>query len=84
MGTLRTIAILIIIYYIGKVLARYVFPLFLRNYIKNISTGVNNDQNIKKEQVKKEGEVTIDHKPDPKEKKVEKGEGDYVDFEEVE
>lgn len=84
MGLLRTIAILIIIYYIGKVLTRYVFPFFLRNYIKNISGNLQSDQNIKKEQAKKEGEVTIDHKPGSKEKKVDKGQGDYVDFEEVE
>ncbi len=83
MGLLRTIAILIIIYYVGKLFTRYIAPIFLRNYVKKMTDQARQNQNFQKEKSKKEGEVTVDSKPSSG-KKVDKDVGDYVDFEEVE
>ena len=84
MGFIRTIAILIILYYAGKLFTRYVLPVFLRNYIKKMTGQTRQNQNFQKEKLKKDGEVTVDYKPGSDKKKVNKDTGDYVDFEEVE
>ncbi|MFC2117980.1 hypothetical protein ACFLTI_00120 [Bacteroidota bacterium] len=84
MGLLRTLAILIIIYYVGKFFARYIFPIFLRNYIKKMAPRADINNNFKEEKSKKKGEVTVEYKPESNNKTINKESGDYVDFEEVE
>jgi hypothetical protein len=84
MSFLRTILIILLIYYGAKLIARYVLPVFLKNYMgKKMGTftspGQQQNNHHKKQ---KEGKVTIDYVP-KSEKKVESNEGEYIDFEEV-
>ena len=74
-GFLRTLFVIIIVYYAIKLIAKYVLPLFMNqpNQHKNFQ----NDR-----QGRQEGEVTIEGKR-PKEGRISRDEGEYVDFEEV-
>ena len=72
-GLLRTILIIIAIYYLVRLLV-WLFR-------KPDDTG-NRDGQRETTRKKKEGEVTIDYIPDKK-KQIRKEDGDYVDFEEV-
>ncbi len=79
MGFLRTIVILIFIWYVFSLLARFVFPLLLRLLFKKAAEKANQSyQNIPKQ---KEGEVTISHNPNNNYNA--NTDGEYVDYEEV-
>ena len=83
MSLLRTILILIIIYYVVQLFTRYIFPALFRNYV---NSKVNEFERRQKKQqrkaTRKEGEITIDYSPDSSRKdKLSKGE--YVDYEEI-
>jgi len=79
---IRVILIILIIYYLVKLISRFVIPFLFKRYAKNINenTGKRKNQNYRK---KKEGEVTIDYTPKEK-KHFDKNSGEYIDFEEVE
>ncbi|MBN2349362.1 MAG: hypothetical protein JXJ22_11015 [Bacteroidales bacterium] len=81
MGLLRTLLIIFLIYYIGRLFARYIMPFLLRNYIKN-QMGNTSSQYQNRNQSKREGQVTVDYQP-KKEKQIKKDKGDYIDYEEV-
>ncbi len=83
MGLLRTIAILVIIYYAFKFFSRYIAPIFLKKVINNVEKKYKEQQQNKYEETAgKVGETVIAKKPDePKESN--KDVGDYVDYEEV-
>jgi len=72
-GLLRTILIIIGLYYLIRLLV-WLFRKPDRTEYRDSQQGPY--------QKKKEGEVTIDHIPD-KRKHIPKEDGDYVDFEEV-
>lgn len=72
----RFLLILFIIFFVIKIFTRYI----LRSYLKNVKQNFENQQH--QSNTKKEGDVTINTKPDQS-KKIEKDEGDYVDFEEI-
>ncbi len=76
MALVRFLLILFLIYFIVRIFTRYI----LRSYFKNAQRNFENQQN--KYNQKKEGDVTINTKPS-KGKKIDKDEGDYVDFEEL-
>ncbi|REE82217.1 hypothetical protein BX611_1763 [Lutibacter oceani] len=83
MGLLRTIAILVIIYYAFKFFSRYIAPIFLKKVINNVEKKYKEQQQNKYEETAgKVGETVIAKKPvEPKESN--KDVGDYVDYEEV-
>ena len=83
MGLLRTIAILVIIYYAFKFIGRYIMPLFLKKMVSNVEKKMRDQQDAQyqKEQGKV-GETMIDKKPQ-KTKESNKEVGDYVDYEDV-
>lgn len=82
-GLLRTIFILVVIYYGFKLLVRYVFPYFLKNYVqKEMNRNKKQYRDDSRQRTGKEGAVNIDYVPEKK-KKIAKNEGDYVDYEEV-
>ena len=84
MGLLRTIAILVIIYYAFKFFSRYIAPIFLKKVINNVEKKYKEQQqqNTYNETTGKVGETVIAKKPtEPKESS--KDVGDYVDYEEV-
>ena len=85
MGLLRTIAILVIIYYIFKFFSRYIAPIFLKKVMTNVEKKFREQQEQQqssKEDVGNLGETVIAKKPiQPKESN--KDVGDYVDYEEL-
>jgi len=75
-GLARFLLIIFVVFFIIRLFTRYV----LRSYVKNMQQNFNNQQNQNNN--KKEGDVTINTKPKAG-KKIDKDEGDYVDFEEI-
>lgn len=84
MNFLRTILILLLIYYAFKIVARYVFPLFFKRMMKNVEKKFNEQQgytNAKQEDVKV-GETVVQKKPKEGTKNNDRV-GEYVDYEEL-
>ena len=86
-GVIRTILIIMSIYFGIKILARLFAP-FLMKFVAKKAEQRFGDQfgqfqgNRPQESVKKEGEITIDKIPNTKTSN--KNVGDYVDYEEIE
>ena len=78
-GFLKTILILLTIYFIFKIFIRIVFPLILKSYIEKKQRDLFNQHQPPE---KKEGEITIDYVPG-KNKKGDNDEGEYVNYEEI-
>lgn len=76
MALVRFLLILFLIYFIVRIFTRYIF----RSYFKKMQGNFENQHH--QHNNKKEGDVTINTKPN-KEKKIDKDYGDYVDFEEL-
>ncbi|GGF76596.1 hypothetical protein [Wenyingzhuangia marina] len=74
---IRTLLIILAVYYIFKFFVKYVVPVLLVNYVQK-KTG----QQVKKEPLEKEGTVTIDKKP-AQNNVVNDNVGEYVDYEEI-
>jgi hypothetical protein len=82
-GLLRVIFVFAIVYMVIRFLTRHLFPLFLGNFVnRKMSEMQDQQQAYYNKQQKREGEVSIDVKPDKK-KKFSKDSGEYVDFEEI-
>lgn len=82
-GFLRTILILILVYYALKWLGRILFPVLFQKAVKNFEEKVRQQQGQTgpDEQVR-EGETVIDRRPRPQ-KESNKDVGEYVDYEEI-
>ena len=72
----RFILILLIIFFLIRIVTRYV----LRSYMKNVKQNFENQKNQYSN--KKDGDITINSQA-KKDKKIDQNEGDYVDFEEI-
>ena len=82
MGLLKTIFIIVVVYYLFKVLSRIFAPLLMKFAVKKAEERFGGQfQKQQQEPIKKEGEVTIDKIPSTKTSN--KDVGDYVDYEEV-
>ncbi|GAL63230.1 MULTISPECIES: DUF4834 family protein [Algibacter] len=82
MGLLRTIFIIVLVYYLFKVLSRIFAPLLMKFAVKKAEERFGGQfQKQQQEPVNKEGEVTIDKIPNTRTSN--KDVGDYVDYEEV-
>lgn len=81
-GLFRVILIIVLIYYVFKLLGRYVFPYLLKNYINKQQQKYGQYQQQDEPQ-HKEGEVYIKKNPN-KGKQKDIDDGEYVDYEEVE
>ncbi len=82
MGFLRTIAIILIVYYVFKFISRYILPIFLTKMVQNVQKKYNEQQqNQYDAKAGKVGETIISKKPS--EPKGNANVGDYVDYEEV-
>ena len=82
MGLLRTILIIVVVWYIFKVLGRIFAPFLIKFAAKKAEQRFGGFQGRpQQEKPKKEGEVTIDKIP--KTKTSNKDVGDYVDYEEI-
>ncbi|HSQ47562.1 MAG TPA: DUF4834 family protein [Lutibacter sp.] len=86
MGFLRTLAIIVIIYYAIKFIGRYILPLFVGKIINNVEKKMRDQQqqfnNQEQKSTGKVGETVIAKKPSDY-KEGNKNVGDYVDYEEV-
>lgn len=89
MGLLRTILILLLIYFGVKILARLFAPILLRFVAKKAERkfgeqfGGYNPQNMQNPNKRKEGETVIDKMPEQSSQSNDKV-GEYIDYEEVE
>jgi len=83
MGLLRTIAIIIIVYYAFKFIGKYIMPLFLKRVVRNVEKKMREQQeNQYKQETGDIGETIIAKKPGGT-KESNKNVGDYVDYEDV-
>jgi Domain of unknown function (DUF4834) len=87
MGLLRTILILLLIYFGFKILARLFAPLLLRFVAKKAEQKFGQqfggfDNQTTQRQKQKEGETVIDKMPNQNKKSNEKV-GEYIDYEEI-
>jgi hypothetical protein len=82
-GFLRTILIIILIYYGLKYVGKILFPIFFQKIVKNVEKKVREQQGYQPEQDHvKEGETTIDRKP-RQNKESNNTVGEYIDYEDV-
>jgi hypothetical protein len=81
MGFLRTIAIIVLIYYGIKFLARLLAPFLIKKMADKMTSQFQNPYQ-KEQETKAEGEVTVEKKPS-KTSKFSDTEGEYVDYEEI-
>jgi len=80
---MRTILILIIIYYVFKLIARYVLPFFLKRFIHKMQDKAQQQYgNQQQETNVNVGETSIDKKPN-QEGQSKNSVGEYVDYEEI-
>ena len=85
MSLIRTILIIVLIYYAFKFIARLVFPLFFKKMMKNVEKKFNEQQQrgSKDQSPIKEGETVIDKAP-KQTKNINDDAGEYIDYEEIE
>ncbi len=82
MNLLRTLAILFLIYYGFKILARLFAPLLMKKMMDKMQQKANQFNNQQAQPDVREGETIIDKKPQ-KNKQSNDNVGEYVDYEEV-
>jgi hypothetical protein len=80
-GLIRTILIILLIYYAFKVLSRLFAPLLIKFVAKKAQEHFEGQFQKQNEPQRKEGEVTIDKVPNTKSSN--KNVGDYIDYEEI-
>ena len=78
---LRTVGIIVILYYLLKFLGRLLFPIVVKKAVNNMQD--RQSQYQRQQQNKQEGEVTIE-KNRSQQSRNNNTEGEYVDFEEIE
>jgi len=80
---IRTLVIIVVIYYAFRFISRYVFPLLLDKGIKNMQNKVYEQQRQSQRSTRPPGEVTVENNSSQG-RSVKQNRGEYVDFEEVE
>jgi hypothetical protein len=80
---IRTLIIIVVIYYAVRFVSRYVFPLLLDKGIKNMQNKVYEQQRQSQRATRPPGEVTVENN-NRQGRTVNQNKGEYVDFEEVE
>ena len=78
MQILRTILIIIMVYYMVKLIARYVLPLLARYFIRRTQKTYQKQYQQPK---KKMGEMNVEYEPEKKKEMNDLGE--YIDYEEI-
>jgi len=80
---MRTILILITIYYVFKLIARYVLPFFLKRFIHKMQNKAQQQHGGQQQETNVNvGETSIDKKPN-QQSQSNKSVGEYVDYEEI-
>ena len=83
MGLLRTIAIILLIYYVFKFLTKLFAPYLMKRMVNKMQEKAQNQHRNQTQSNVKEGETVIDRKPQ-KTTQSNNSVGEYVDYEEVE
>ncbi len=78
MQLLRTILIIVIIYYLVKLFARYVLPVLAKYFIRKTTENIQKQYDKPKRKV---GDINIDYAPEKKQTPDDLGE--YIDYEDV-
>lgn len=81
-GFIRTVIIILIIFYGFRLITRYILPLFVQKTIRDMQTKMQEQMREQQRQGKREGEVTIEGSK--YQQRNQSKDGEYVDFEEVE
>lgn len=81
MGFLKTIAIIVLVYYALKFIGRLMAPFLVKKMADKMKSKFQNQQQ-NQNPTKPEGEVTVEGEKS-KESKFSKGDGEYVDYEEI-
>jgi hypothetical protein len=79
---LRTLFVILVIWYGIKVVTKYVLPMMLHKTVKNMQSRVEEQVRQQQQNGRPEGDITIETKPGNNRNTFQ--EGEYVDFEEVE
>ena len=82
MGLIKTILIIMIVYYALKFIARLAFPALIKKYMQNMEEKFRNQQGHNQQKDINIGETVIDKKTSTSTSN--KDVGEYVDYEEVE
>lgn len=84
LGLLRTILIILLIYYGFKIVMRFAFPFIVKSFMGKVEKKFQEQQGGQsKERPTKVGETSIDKTPN-KDTKSNDSVGEYVDYEEIE
>jgi hypothetical protein len=78
---IRTLFVILFIWYGIKLVTKYVFPLMLNKTMKNMQSRMEEQIRQQQRSSRRDGEVTVEGKR--KNGSSESNEGEYVDFEEV-
>jgi flagellar biosynthesis/type III secretory pathway M-ring protein FliF/YscJ len=78
---LRTLFIIVVIWYGIKLVVKYVFPLVMRQTMKNMQSQMEEQLRQQQRKGRREGDVTIEGSQ--KTSSDHSKEGEYIDFEEV-
>ena len=82
MGLLRTIAIILLVYYVFKFLTKLFAPYLMKRMVNKMQQNAQNQQRNQQQPNVKEGETVIDRKPQNT-NQSNNSVGEYVDYEEV-
>ena len=80
---IRTIVIIMLVYYGLKIIGRFVFPMLLKRTMSKMEERFKEQQGAASPPEEEVGKTTIDTKPTTQKKSTDDS-GDYIDFEEVE
>lgn len=87
MGILKTILVILLVYYLLKIIARWFAPKFFayaaRKTERHFKEQFENFQTSSRDDERPEGDISIDKKP-TRNKSTSKDIGEYIDFEELE
>lgn len=79
---LKTLFIILIIFYLLRIVGRYLFPFLIQKGVNSMQNKMNNQYWEKQRTSKREGEVTIERDRSGRSGSRQQ-EGEYIDFEEV-
>ena len=80
-GFIRTVLVLLIIFYAARLITRFVVPLLFQKTMRDMQNRMQQQMREQQRQGKREGEVTIERNANQNNRQSQSGE--YVDFEEV-
>lgn len=82
MGIIKTIIVIVVIYYLLKFFSRLTMPYLIKKVVNKAAEQAQGQGSRETSNYKKEGEVTVEMKEHPTQK-YNADEGEYVDFEEI-